>query len=231
MSNQKETWQKRFLAPSVQIQKINLFYYIKDFFEILIYSIWFHKPYEVPNEELPKFGLFDNADDAYIICHELYDNANKRIKLLEEKAYKLLPYISALFAFISFVFMKTSICSSRIFYILALIAMFISILVSFRCVNIKTKMEYFVPTIFDFTHEKPRPKLNKKYIAHELLEMAIFNQNVADSIADMLKCARHLLVISIVFSIIGFIISAQKIVFENQNDAKVNINIESIKFN
>lgn len=232
MNSEKDSWQKKYLAPIVQLKtlrEINIGEFLKDVFEILKYSILFHKPYEKPKEDLPQFGIFDNADIAYLICHELYENANTRIKHLEEKAEKLLQYISALFALISFVFTKTNENPSKTFYILALVTMLCSILVSFRCVNIKTKMEFFVPTIFNLTKEQPKPNLNKKDIAHDLLEMAIFNQNIADDIADMLKGARYFLVISIIFSIFGFIFNAHDILFEKKNNA--NINIENIKFN
>lgn len=200
-------WQDKYLCPNVEKEKFSfkkIRKIVKDFFILLVHSISFHENPRKPLEVLPDFI---SQDDDFIlsICKGFYDDANDRIDKIEEKAIKLLSYISALFAFLSFAFINTSFIFSQVIFLVAMILLVLSIFISFRCVNIKSRETIFLPSIYDFSHEQPRENFNKKDIAKHYLNASIFNQNIADNSADILKISRCMLAIALFTGILGFI--------------------------
>lgn len=199
-------WQDKYLSPLIEREKISIKKVkkiVKDFFILFRHAVSFHQPAKEPNEELPDFTSQD-SDLIYCICKDIYDAANDRIDKLEEKAIKLLSYISAAFAFISFAFVNTSIVFTKLVLLISMGSLILSILISFRCVNIKGRRTLFLPDIFNFSEEPPKETIDKKRISKSLLNAAIYNQNIADNVADILKVSRYMLAIALVISITGF---------------------------
>lgn len=200
-------WQDKYLPPLIEREKFNIEKIkriIKEFFILFKHAISFHESPKEPNEELPEFTSKD-SDFIYNICKDFYDDANDRIDKLEEKAIKLLSYISATFAFISFAFVNTSIVFTKFLLIISMGSLILSILISFRCVNVKGRKAIFLTSIFNFSDDfTPQDTFEKKKIAKDLLNAAIYNQNVADNVADILKVSRNMLAIALAISIIGF---------------------------
>lgn len=201
-------WQDKYLCPNVEREKFSfkkIKNIVKDFFILLVHSISFHENPRKPLEELPDFVTQDD-DLIFNICKGFYEDANERIDKIEDKAIKLLPYISAIFAFISFAFVNTSILLTKVMFLIAMVLLILSILISFRCVNIKGRETIFIPTIYDFSKGTPIDIFNKKNIAKGLLNSSIYNHNVADNAADILKSSRYMFCIALVISIIGITI-------------------------
>lgn len=199
-------WQDKYLCPLIEREKFSIKRVkkiVKDFFILFRHAVSFHENPTEPNEELPDFTSQD-TDLIYSICKNFYDAANNRIDKLEEKAIKLLSYISATFAFISFAFVNTSIIFTKLVLIISMGSLILSILISFRCVNVKGRKAIFLPDIYDFSEESPKDTFDKKRIAKSLINAAIYNQNIADNVADILKVSRYMLAIALVISITGF---------------------------
>ena len=168
------------------------------------YSLSLHKYPEPPKEKLPDFQSNDD-EFIYITCSNLYDDANSRIDSLEDKAFKLLSYVTALFAFISFVFVNLNFMITRVFLSLGVLFLFIAMMISFRCINIKGRKKIFLPSIYNFKKKNPIDNFDRKKISKEMLNSAIYNQNIADSTADILNGIRYAVIIAIIFSVIGIL--------------------------
>lgn len=211
-------WYDKYLPPLIERDKVSfkkIWRFFKDFWILFVHSISPHQFPKGPKEELPNIQS-KNSSDVYSICKDIYDSANGRIDKLEDKAIKLLSYVTALFALISFAFLN--IASITIKYVLlgSMILLLLAIIISFRCVNIKDRKSIFVADIFDFSHEKPRETFEVNLFSKKLLTAAIFNQNVADNTADILKSARNMLIVAIMLSAVALILGT----FAYQNQPK-----------
>ena len=222
-----DNWQDKYLCPLIEREKFSLKKIkklIDDFIFLFKHSISFHEQPKEPNEELPDF-TFEDADMIYNVCREFYDNANERIDKLEEKAIKLLSYVSALFAFISFAFINTSIVLTKVILVASMVLLVLSMLISFRCVNVKGRKSFFVPDVFDFESDIPKDNFDKKVISKKLLNSAIYNQNIGDNTADILKAARYILALALIVSTIGFITGIGG--YFKTSDATTTVKIEN----
>lgn len=203
-------WTEKYLCPLIERDRFTwkrVKSVIKDFKELMIHALSFHKQPKGPLEKLPEFKT-DDKEIIYTVCKEFYDNANDRIDKLEDKAIKLLSYITALFAFISFAFINTQFVVTKVMLITSMVSLILAIIISFRCVNVKGRKSFFIPDIYDFRSNVPKESFDKKNISRKLLNSAIYNQNVADNTADILRAARYALAVSIAISIIGFLVGA-----------------------
>lgn len=201
-------WQDKYLPPFIEREKVSYIKIkkiVKDFFFLFKHSLSFHEQPKEPIEQLPDFTS-ENEEMIFDVCKEFYDNANTRIDKLEEKANTLLSYVSALFAFVSFTFINTAVMFTKIMLIISMVLLVMSILISFRCINIKGRKTFFLPDIFNFGSEVPVDNFDKKRISKGILNSAIYNQNIADNIADILKAGRYMLVLAVFISTIGFLL-------------------------
>jgi hypothetical protein len=220
-------WQDKYLCPLINREKISrkkASKIIKDFFILLLHAISFHEQPKEQPEQLPDF-VSQDVDTVYSVCREFYNNANERIDKIEDKAIKLLPYVSALFAFISFIFINTSFFITKVLLIISMGLLVTALLISFRCVSVKGRKTFFLPDIYNFDKEIPEENFDKKILAKKLLNSAIFNQNVADNIADILKAARNVIALALIictagffFSINGYIEQVSTVKVKNQID-------------
>jgi len=200
-------WTERYLCPSVKNDKFKwkkINFIIEDFKEIMVHALSFHQQPQEPPDQLPEFKT-QNDELIFSVCKEFYTNANDRIDKLEDKASKLVSYISALFAFISFSFVNTQFRFTKIMLIISLIFLVFAILISFRCVNIKGRKSLFIPSVYSFDKDIPKDNFDKKTIAKSFLNSAIYNENIADNTADILKAARYALALAIAISVVAFL--------------------------
>ena len=141
---------------------------------------------------------------VYSVCREFYNDANERIDKLEEKAIKLLSYVSALLHLYLRIY-NTSIIITKLILAISMVLLVLSMLISFRCVNVKGRKSFFIPDVFNFESDVPKDNFDKKVISKKLLNSAIYNQNIGDNTADILKAARYILALALIVSTIGFI--------------------------
>jgi hypothetical protein len=222
-----DNWQDKYLCPLVEKEKFSLKKVkklVEDFRILFIHSISFHDAPKEPIEELPDFTSKD-TDMVYSVCREFYNDANERIDKLEDKAIKLLSYVSALFAFISFAFINTSIILTKIILAISMVLLVLSMLISFRCVNVKGRKSLFIPDVFNFESDIPKDNFDKKVISKKLLNTAIYNQNIGDNTADILKAARYVLALALIVSTIGFITGIGG--YFKTSDATTTVKIEN----
>lgn len=215
-------WQDKYLCSLVERDKFRwkkVWKLVQEFWELFIHSISFHKTSKEPEQELPEFKSQDD-EIIYSVCKEFFNNANDRIDKLEDKGLKLLSYITALFAFISFAFINSSFLITKIILLIAMLLLLLSILISFRCVNVKGRKAFFLPDVYNFGLEPPEDNFNKRHLAKKLLNSAIYNQNVADNTADILRAARYMLTLSIIVSVIGFLIGVNSYFYST---SKINL--------
>lgn len=201
-------WQDKYLSSNIERDKFRfkkVWREVSDFWELFVHAISFHKSPKEPYKELPKFKSQDE-DVIYNVCKDFYQSANDRIDKIEDKAIKVLSYVTILFAIISFAFLNTALIVSKTILLFSMLFLLLAILISFRCVNIKGRKVSFLPDVYDFQSDPPIDNFNKKHIAKKLLNSAIYNQSIADNTADILKAARYMLTIAFVISSIAFII-------------------------
>lgn len=201
----KKKWQDIYLCPQIERKRISFELIkkeIKKYWILIIHSLSPHEYPNEPNKDLPDIKSDDDA--LYDVSLAIYNKANDRIEQIENKAFKLLQYITALFAIFAFVFVQ--LANSFIFKIIlsiSLVLLIFSLLISFRCLNIKTIKTLFIPDIFDVESEEIREKFNKKLIIKNYLKCSIYNHNVADNIVDMLNATRFILVSAVIVGLIG----------------------------
>ena len=152
----------------------------------------------------------------------MYDDSRDSIKSIEEKSFKLLTYISALSAILFFFLSKEINTLITILIIVSITLLVIAMVISLRCVGLKMQQAIFIKTAFDFDN-KVEPKKERHIIA-ELMNFAVFNRNVANNTADILKAARHFLSLGIVFTVFSLML------FFTANNTDKKINKVSVSF-
>lgn len=199
------TWQEKYLSPYIQKEKLSLSKMLKffhDFWILLIHSLSPHEFPREPNEELPDIESKDGK--IYDVCLNIYNDANERIDKIENKAFNLIRYISALFAVFAFIFVQLADSFFfKIILLISIILLIISIIISFRCLNVKSIKTIFIPDIYDFESKEAKENFKKKKILKTYLNNSIYNHNVADNLADMLKAARYVLITAMFVGLIG----------------------------
>lgn len=191
-----------FLSPLIE-KEFNfkkIFKRIFRIFPIMWHGIVPHKNAKFPTKKLPEFSL--NSENENILVDtvkEIYKEANERIDNLEEKAFKLLTYISSLSAVVLFLLSKTDTQFVIIFLIFSLIFLFAAILLSLRCINVKIRRTIFIDALFNFEDNEPSQK-SKNEIVTSYLDCAVYNQTVADNTTDILKASRYFLTFAFLFA-------------------------------
>lgn len=206
-----QQWQEKYLAPQIDKEKLSLKKVksiIVGFFTLLIHSLSPHEYPKEPPEKLPKIKS-ENHNEIYNLCKDMYDSSHERIDSIEDKAIKLVSFITVLFALISFAFINIASAGVKYILLASMMLLLLAILIAFRCVNIKSRQSMFLPSIYDFdSFEKPVENFKLNNYSEKMLQAAIFNQNVADNTADILKSTRNLLFLSICLIVIAFLIGA-----------------------
>ncbi len=198
----------------------------KSFFSTLYHGIIPHKNPKEAELKLYESNLEGIPDKElntfYQIAVSMYDDSRDSIKSIEEKSFKLLTYISALSAILFFFLSKEINTLVTILIIVSLTLLVIAMVISLRCVGLKIQQAIFIKTAFDFDN-KVEPKKERHIIA-ELMNFAVFNRNVANNTADILKAARHFLSLGIVFTVFSLML------FFTANNTDEKINKVSVSF-
>lgn len=233
------SWQEKYLPPQIDSKKITFRYLwklIKKVSFAIKHSLWFHEIPKEANSELPDISSDD--EKLYEVTKNIYDESLNRINKLEEKSFKLLSYYTALFAFLSFIYFQTPTNSLvQLLILSSLVLLLISILISFRCLNIKNTQQIYINSIYNFDIEDPVENFNRKKIIKTHLECATYNENVADNTVDMLNGARYTLVLSLVLCLISsFFVANNGLKYDdneltellNKNLSTISVELKSI---
>jgi hypothetical protein len=206
---------KNYLSPLVEkdFSLKGIWERFKIVFPIMWHGIIPHKNAQNPPNDLPDLNISVTDESVlFSTAMEIYKEANDRIEKLEEKAFKLLTYISALSALILYFLSKINSPASRIFVIISVLLLFIAILLSLRCLGTKTRKSLFIDSIYNFENSKPVQK-DKNQLIKFFLDCAIYNQTVADNTADILKASRYFLTFAFIVAFIGVFLNISKIDF------------------
>ncbi|MCD8416047.1 hypothetical protein G1J88_11585 [Tenacibaculum dicentrarchi] len=214
---------KDYIYKPIKREKINFISSLKSNIELIYHSLL---PHSLPDE--PKFKITaesieeKNVDVIYESSIEIYKDSKERIKSLESKAFNLMTYISAITAILIFLLNKEINNTTKTLAVISIVVLILALLISFRCIGIKVQKTLFINSMFEFKKEKIRAT-NKKYISAELINNALFNQNIADNTTDILKASRILLFYGITLSSISFLSHVL-----SDNKIKTNNKIELI---
>lgn len=179
---------------------------IKNTFAIMWHGICPHKSPQPPKEEIKAEYFAGGSESNYSSAQAMYNESQERIKHLEEKAFKLLTYISALSAILFFLLGKEINTTTSVCIVISIIILVIAMVISLRCIGVKTQKAFFIDNLFSFP-EDVRPSVNNRdQIAAGLVNCAVFNQTVADNTADILKASRYFLSIGICTTVIAAIL-------------------------
>lgn len=216
---------KDYLSPLVE-KCFNIKQLFKNFigvFPIMLHGISPHKNAENPPHDLPNIKVPDDDKNIFqATVSEIYKEANDRIEKLEEKAFKLLTYISALSALVLYFLSNVDASSSKILIAISIFLLFIAILLSLRCIGTKTRKSIFIDSIFNFNITPPTLK-NGNEISKSYLESAVYNQAVADNTADILKASRYFLTFAFLVAFLGFFINLFEMDFSNKEAKEIII--------
>ena len=171
-----------------------------------------------------------DIDVIYESSLEIYKDSKERIKSLESKAFNLMTYISAITAILVFLLDKETNTTTKTLAIISIMVLILALLISLRCIGIKVQKTLFINSMFVFKKDKTKTT-DKKHISAELINNALFNQNIADNTTDILKASRILLVYGILLSAISFlsyIISDNEIKKSNKIEVMNSKYIDSI---
>lgn len=101
-------------------------------------------------------------------------------------------------------------------------------IVSLRCVGVKSQKAFFIDAIFNFDGNANTQTISKEHneIVANLMNCAVYNQTVADNTADILKASRHILSLGIITTVIALVLF-----FTINNDSQKNqIQSVNVKF-
>ena len=190
---------KKYLAPNVAPDKkfSSIIKGLKSSLQVLLHGLLPHQAAKPAEEQFKAENI--SVDEEYLaeVAMELYNESTKRIDALEEKGFKLLTYISAISA-ISVYFISTAISGYfKYTVVLSLITLVLAIIISLRCIGIKSQKALFIDSLFTFYPDSPPVSKQKKEIIAGLINCATFNQTVADNTADILRASRFMLSIGI----------------------------------
>lgn len=175
-------------------------------------------PHKQPKEAEKKITKYyfpekDEDDTYYSTSMEMYRESKDRIQHLEEKAFKLLTYISAVSAILFFFLSAELKGIINIIVISSIALLVVAMVISLRCIGAKVQKALFIDTIIDFDGSKAiRPK-SKSEITAEIVNCTVYNQTVADNTADILKASSYILSVGILTTVVAFV------VFFSINDA------------
>lgn len=216
----------KYIPPLVEPEKNpkNWVGVIKLFFSTLFHGLIPHKNPKDAEKNLTEKDFESICEKDLVIFHQIatsmYDDSRDSIKSIEEKSFKLLTYISTILAILFFFLSKEVNTYITVLIIISLTLLVIAIMISLRCVNLKYQKALFINTAFNF-EETIRP-YKAKHITAELMNFAVFNRNVANNTADILKSARNFVSLGIIFSFLSLILFFTTNTFE-QKVNKVNV--------
>lgn len=205
----------------------NIFEGSKSFFLDLKHGIIPHEQPEEAKSELSKKDLKgvkkNELNTFFQIALNMYEDSKGSIKSIEEKAFKLLTYISAISAILLFFLSKEVNIIVMILITVSLTLLVFAMVISLRCVGLKAQKALYISTAFKFG-EKVTPKKERQIIA-ELMNFTVYNRNVASNTADILKAARHFLSLGIAFTVLSLVL------FFTVNNSEMKINNVYVSFN
>lgn len=195
-----------FLHTPIMTSKIKIWSSIKDNFELILHSLLPHSFPDEPKSKITKKSIKkSDIDLMYESSIEIYKDSKERINSLESKAFNLMTYISAITAILIFLLDKEINTITKTLAIISILILILALLISLRCIGIKTQKTLFINSMFDFENTQLPKSKNKKHITVELINNTLFNQNIADNTTDILKASRILLFYGIILSVITFL--------------------------
>lgn len=200
MTKQSE-YQPPLVQPERNIKK--LIKKIKGDFEVLLHGIRPHQGAKFPEKKFNNSNFASDDEYLYQTVFDIYRESCGRISSLEEKAFKLLTYISAVSAVLIYFLSQEISGLYRIIVIISIILLSIAIIISLRCIGIKQQMALYINTVFNFAKDSEPTTRDKKSIMAEVISSAVFNHNVADNTADILRASRMMLIFGILTTIIS----------------------------
>ncbi|TSA19397.1 hypothetical protein D4R75_09680 [bacterium] len=190
------TWQDDYLVPPIEGRIVSWRFVkklLKDFWVLVPHALRPHQEANEPRLPLPERLKYDEA--TLRACERIYDASLARIDSLEKKAFGLLSYVTALSAVYIFSFSQLGAFSGTYFLLVPSVLLLLALIISFRCLRVKTIKQVFINDIFRFDDtNKPIGKLK---IHNNYLSASIFNESKADNTADMLRAARMVLASSL----------------------------------
>lgn len=228
-------WQDEYLCPQIGIENFTwkrLTKFLNKFYFLLRHSLFPHATAAYPLKDLPAF-LDSNNDKSFDVVKDIYQSSIARIDKLESKSSNLLSYVTAVFAFLSFFFIQFKDSNIlKVFLIISIFLLILSIIISFRCLTIKSISKIFITDVFEMDSSPPTFNYSDSKIKDAYLKSAIFNENIADNTADMLNGARFFLVSSLIVGLTGIFVSlaigsfSQKVIKIDEKTALITISQE-----
>ena len=164
--------------------------------EILLHGVLPHARAKGPSKTFNSDNLKDEDDFLFLTANDFYKETSERIEFLEEKGFKLMTIY--LLSTDPGGLYKWSI-------IISLIPLTLALLISLRCIGVKSQKALYIDSLFEFkeTEDSTPKNKSKKDITAALINCGVFNQNVADSTADLIKATRLMLSLGIILTLLS----------------------------
>ena len=215
-------WKNKYLPKPIDRKKFHFYKSLKTNLVVVWHSLF---PHQLPDikEMLPDLPYHNDvkAETAF----RIYEESRNRINKIEEKSFKLLSYITALLTLSTYLLSVYDDVISVVVLAVGIILLLLSLFFSFRGLNIKTIESVNFNSLYDFENEGKSAEDIQKELSEEYLNASVFNNNIADNQADILKATRVVLIASfmlIFLSSITFLIKDHT----SMEDFKNNVNIE-----
>jgi hypothetical protein len=222
-------WKNKYLPKPIDRKNRNQFHFFRSFKSNLI-VVWHSLfPHQWPDikEMLPDLPYHNDviAETAF----RIYEESRDRINKIEEKSFKLLSYITALLTLSTYLLSIYDDIISVVVLALGIILLLLSLFFSFRGLNIKTIKSVNFNSLYDFENEGKSEEDIQKELSKEYLNASVFNNNIADNQADILKATRFVLIASftlIFLSSITFLKKDHTSMEDFNNDVNLEIPFE-----
>ncbi len=197
-------WQDEYLPPLITAENFSLkklWSTIKRILFALKHSLLWHKNIQTPPKDLPE--IMQDDEKLYDIAKNIYNDSIKRIEKIEEKSFKLLSYYTIILGVASYTLVESEL--SKPIIILTIISMLFivwSILISFRCLNVKSIEQIYLSSIYDFEINPPSNNFDFKKTIKNFLKAAIKNDTLSNNYVDLLNAARYSLSIGVLLYLV-----------------------------
>lgn len=199
--------QKEFMPPLVKsgLKYSQFWKTLTGYKEILLHGILPHKNAEDPSKKFDTSNLNGEEEFLFSTAQEFYKEINERIEFLEEKGFKLMTYITAVSALPVFLLSQEPEGLYKWAIVISIVLLTLALLISLRCIGIKSQKAIYIDALFlfDDTGKAPPKSKGKRDIIISFVNCAVFNQNVADNTADLIKATRIFLSLGIIATLIS----------------------------
>lgn len=210
-------WQEKYLYNQMGSEKytwVRVSSGLKQFWIRFVHSLSVHENLKDNPKVLPDLKSADQY--SFQFCEKMFERSIDSIEHLEGKASQVLSYVVALFAAMAYLYSHFDWTAIRFCLAIPLVFFTLSLVISFRCLFVRTREIVFVDDVYEFDGDlKNKEEGQLSRFCRRYMECANSNETVADNISIMLKTSQHLLqsglIVAIAVAIVLFTLEPKQL--------------------